>query len=62
MRAADRWPATRKLKPPSWSNSLIRFGDILATMADIVQPRSFDELVKYGLDDARATPPAATPS
>jgi hypothetical protein len=50
------------LKPPSWSNSLIRFGDILATMADIVQPRSFDELVKYGLDDARATPPAATPS
>lgn len=23
-------------------------GDILATMADVLQPRSFDDLVKYG--------------
>ncbi|MFO1039057.1 MAG: COR domain-containing protein [Geminicoccaceae bacterium] len=26
-------------------------GDILATFADIVQPRSFDDLVKYGFDE-----------
>jgi internalin A len=26
-------------------------GDILHTMADIVQPRSFEELVQYGLSD-----------
>jgi internalin A len=25
-------------------------GDILATIADIVQPRSFEEFEKYGLD------------
>jgi hypothetical protein len=26
-------------------------GDILATVADILQPRSFAELVKYGFKD-----------
>lgn len=25
--------------------------DILATVADTLQPRTFDELVKYGFDD-----------
>jgi internalin A len=26
-------------------------GNILATLADIVQPRSFEELTQYGFDD-----------
>lgn len=28
-----------------------RVGDVLSTIADVVQPRSFEELEKYGLDD-----------
>jgi hypothetical protein len=26
-------------------------GDVLATFANIVQPRSFEDLMKYGFDD-----------
>lgn len=30
--------------------------DILATLADIVQPRSFEELDRYGFADGRGDP------
>ena len=32
----------------------LQIGDILSTVADILQPRSFEELVKYGFDDPSA--------
>jgi internalin A len=37
---------------------VLQVPDILATVADIVQPRTFEELASYGLEGADSEPPA----
>ncbi len=39
-----------------------KVGDILALFANIVQPRSFDDLKTYGFDDPPPTSSALAPS